>query len=356
MGMLKNGNDFGEDDDDGSWVKVEVDIEGYRTMGDPSFRKHYRLRKDTYETLLETLAHHLVYSGKVQRVRTPLDIPLLMVLWILANPDSFRSVALRFGVLPGTVYYHYAYIIEVLRELAPKYIQWPDAEERIVIKGSFQAYSGFPGIVGVVDGTYNNITAPIEQPDRYINRHDTFSFNTSVVCDHTLLIRDIHLGEVGSIHDQRVFRRSPLYQRLLNDDQQQLIAVDEHLIGDGAYSVSETNFIMSPFRNRGNMTELQRRFNYALCWCRARIEHTFGKAFGQWRRMKMLQCVNLDIATDHIMACFVLHNFMILNGEVLIDLEDAWEAPDDVLERLMENEPMPLEQHLINVLFCHLTH
>ncbi|KAK3931999.1 ATP-dependent helicase/nuclease subunit A [Frankliniella fusca] len=52
--------------------------------------------------------------------------------------------------------------------------------------------------------------------------------------------------------------------------------------------------------------------------------------------MKMLQCVNLDIATDHIMACFVLHNFMILNGEVLMDLEDAWNVPDDQLQQLME--------------------
>ncbi|KAK3931998.1 Putative nuclease [Frankliniella fusca] len=245
MGMLEDGEEFGEDDDDGSWVKVEVDTEGYRSMGDPSFRKHYRLRKETYEILLETLARHLVQSGRVQRVRTPLDVPLLMVLWILANPDTFRSAALRLGVLPGTVYYHYSYIIEALRELAPKYIQWPDAEERMRIKERFRAYSGFPGIVGCIDGTYNTITAPIQQRERYINRHDSFSFNTSVVCDYNLLVRDIHVGEVGSLHDQRVFRRSPLYDRLLNDYQQQYIAVDEHLIGDGAYAV--TDFVFSDF-------------------------------------------------------------------------------------------------------------
>lgn len=195
------------------------------------------------QVLLETLAHHLVYSGRVQRVRNSLDIPLLMVLWILANPDTFRSVALRFGVLPGVVYFHYAYIVEALREMRPKYVQWPDENERALIKARFEEYSGFPGIAGVIDGTYNTITAPVEQRDRYINRHHLFSFNTSVVCDHTLLIRDMHIGEVGSLPDQRTFRRSPLYKKLLEDNDQQYLLVDEHLIGDGAYTL--TDFVSS---------------------------------------------------------------------------------------------------------------
>ena len=48
------------------------------------------------------------------------------------------------------------------------------------------------------------------------------------------------------------------------------------------------------------------------------MEHCFGKAFGQWRRMKFMYSLNIELAVDHIVSCFVLHNFMILNGEVLI--------------------------------------
>ena len=268
-----------------------------------------------FQALLLVVANHLVGMERVQRVRTPLDIVLLMVLWVLANPDTFRSVALRFGCQPGTVYFHYSYIIECLREMAPTYIRWPNANERAEIKEAFQAYSGFPGIIGVIDGTHNVITAPVRQKRRYRNRFQSYSLNTQVVCDHTLLIREIHIGEVGSVFDQRALSRSPLYRKLL-EALQEFLGFDEHLIGDGAYTLIRS--LLVPFRNIGNLTPQQRLYNQLLSRCRARIEHAFGKAFGQWRRMKFLHCVNLDIAVDHIMACFVLHNFMILHGEVML--------------------------------------
>ncbi|XP_034253687.1 putative nuclease HARBI1 [Thrips palmi] len=327
MGMLEEDADLLEcvlrflDDDDGVyWEKVEVDVDGFRRMGDPSFKRHFRLSKPTFEVLLETLANFLMDSGKVVRVRNPIDIPLLMVLWILASQDTFRSVAVQFGYLPGEVYYHYSYIIEALREMGPLFVQWPNEQERVEIEGRFLVYSGMPGVAGAVDGTFNTVTAPLFEKNRYRNRHHQFAYNSMVICDDNLLIRDMHIGEVGSMHDSRVFRRSPLYQRLLHDEENELLAPDQHIIGDKAYTL--TDFVMTPFRNRGNLTPEQRAFNYALCRSRARIEHCFGKAFMQWRRMKMLHVLNHEIAIDHITACFVLHNFMILNGEQLIDWDD----------------------------------
>ena len=80
--------------------------------------------------LLHAVANLLVAHHRIQRVRTPLDLFLLMVLWILANPDTFRSTAVHFGVRPGVVHFHYCYLIEAMREMAPQYVQWPDANER----------------------------------------------------------------------------------------------------------------------------------------------------------------------------------------------------------------------------------
>jgi len=114
------------------------------------------------------------------------------------------------------------------------------------------------------------------------------------------------------MHDQRVLRRSPLFKKLVNPDEDFLLP-DEHIIGDGGYTLMDT--LMVPFRNTGNLTQQQRRYNTSVCRPRARIEHCHGKSFSQWRRLKYLHCVNMDLAVDHIMSCFVLHNFMILNGE-----------------------------------------
>ncbi|KAE8738155.1 hypothetical protein FOCC_FOCC016375 [Frankliniella occidentalis] len=316
VAWMEEGIDLLGDDDEENWVKINVDIDGLRSMGDPSFARHFRVSKATFEILLETLANWMIDNGKVLRIRKRLDIPLLMVLWVLANPDTFRSIALHFGVLPGSLHDHYSTLIGCFRAMAPLYVKWPDAEERRVISAKFEAYSGFPGIVGVIDGTHNVITAPNEQANRYRNRYSSHSLNTQAVCDHNLLIRDFHVGEVGSMHDARVFRRSPLQRKLLENENNDVLDADQHLIGDKAYPL----MLMIPFKNQGNLTAEQRLYNRCLCKSRVRIEHAFGKAFGQWRRMKMLHTANLELAVDHIVSCFVLHNFMILNGEQLLDI------------------------------------
>lgn len=194
--------------------------------------------------MLNAVANHLVAENRIQRVRNPLDLSLMMVLWILANPDTFRSTAVHFGVRPGTVHFHYCYIIEALREMAPQYIQWPSAHERAEIKGRFEGYSGFPGIVGCIDGTHCMITAPVNQKALYRNYKHTYSMKASVVCDDNLLIRDMHVGEVGSMHDARVFRRSPLCRQLAMDDGE-LFEMDEHVIGDSAYPLMDTVSLMN---------------------------------------------------------------------------------------------------------------
>ena len=157
----------------------------------------------------------------------------MMVVWVLANPDTFRSVALQFGTRPGTVHYHYLYILEVLVELAPRFITWPTAAERQETKNYFEELTGFPGIIGCIEGTHHHITAPRYDKIRYINRHDRYSVNTQVLCDHRLLIRDIFTGSVGCKPDAEVLRDSPLCAQLVEGHG--VIDFDEHILGDGGY-------------------------------------------------------------------------------------------------------------------------
>lgn len=163
-----------------------------------------------------------------------------MVVWLLATPDTFRSVALRFGVRPSTLHYFYSYVVEALRELSPHYITWPNEEERIAIKEAFLRATGFPGVIGCIDGTHIFITAPLQDAASYRNRHHCYSLNVQAVVDHNLLVRHLHVGEVGSMSDKRVFRRSPLKEELI---QGRGISQEEHLLGDGGYVL--TSFVSS---------------------------------------------------------------------------------------------------------------
>lgn len=159
---------------------------------------------------------------------------LLMVLWVLATPDTFRSIALRFGKTPGVLHFHYVKIVHALCGLSPIYITWPTVEERAVHKEHVERRTGFPGVVAAIDGCHIEINTPKEEPGRYFNRHHDHSIVLQGVCDEALVFRDIYVGEAGSTHDSRVFRRSPLCLQLLQNAGNYL-SDDEHILGDGAY-------------------------------------------------------------------------------------------------------------------------
>ena len=165
----------------------------------------------------------------------------MMVLWILATPDTFRSVGVKFEVSKSTVHFHYKYIIEALREMAPLYMAWPNAYERELISNEFEALYGYPSVCGWIDGCLIHITAPLEQPQEYVDRHHQYSILLQGVCDYNLLFRDVYIGEPGSVGDKRTFRRSPLGRNILRDP---LVVGDKHLLGDGGYTLtSKVNYL-----------------------------------------------------------------------------------------------------------------
>lgn len=187
--------------------------------------------------LLTVVWNHLQERNRLVRLRTPPDLCLMMALWPIFNPDTFRSSGLHFGKKKAAIYFHYAYVIEALRELAPRYIKWPSPVEREEIKNFFETHYGFPGAVACADGVHIVCTAPLEQPQRYVNRHHSYSILVQAVCDHRLLYRDVYVGEPGSIGDVRNFDRSPLSRNLLTN--QGLLSHGEHVIGDGAYRCND---------------------------------------------------------------------------------------------------------------------
>jgi len=164
---------------------------------------------------LQEVGNHLLYNRLIERERRPVAHMLLMVLWILATPDSLRSVALRFAISKSEVHDHYVLIIGVLRDMTATYITWPNDMERNIIKRNCQRISNFPGIVGIMDGSHVFIKAPREERAAYRNYKFGQSIKVQAVVADSLLVRDVYIGEVCSLHDARVFRRSPLCRSIL---------------------------------------------------------------------------------------------------------------------------------------------
>lgn len=187
--------------------------------------------------LIVEFGHHLTAHNRLIRLRTELDKCLLMAIWIMSNLDTFRATGVIFGVSRSVVHFHYLVVIEALRELAPKFIKWPDRFERDRLKIATERRTGYPGIVSFIDGTLILITAPVIQKEVYRDRHEDYSINVQAVCDSNLLYRDIYVGEPGSNHDTMVFKRSPLSDSLL--ERREILGEDEHIIGDGGYQLTD---------------------------------------------------------------------------------------------------------------------
>ncbi len=88
---------------------------------------------------------------------------------MLANQESYRSVAVRFDPSKGTLHYILSEICKVLCGLRSEYRRWPREDELAHLANGFQQKTGFPGVVEAVDGTHIPIPAPTLHRNSYIN-------------------------------------------------------------------------------------------------------------------------------------------------------------------------------------------
>lgn len=92
-----------------------------------------------------------------------------------------RSICERFNVARSTALYVTRRVIKALIALAPFVIKWPTGERVRQTWLKFEATSGFPKIIGAIDGTHVTIPAPKHNPEAYINRKGHHSIQLQVM-------------------------------------------------------------------------------------------------------------------------------------------------------------------------------
>lgn len=86
----------------------------------------------------------------------------------------FRSISDRFNVGRSTALHITRRVVNVLIELTPAIIKWPTNEECEQIWVGFKAASGFPKVIGAIDGTHVNIPAPKKNPEAKVTIQSNF--------------------------------------------------------------------------------------------------------------------------------------------------------------------------------------
>ncbi|XP_029176982.1 putative nuclease HARBI1 [Nylanderia fulva] len=204
------------------------------------FKEHFRIFPETFEMVLTIIGPALRAINNTLSGRKPIPErkQLFIAIWFMATPDSYRSVATKFGVGKATAFRALRRVTYALHCVAPQFIKWPRDEIAVSVMERFKRSCGFPNVIGAIDGTHIKIRAPPKDAQSYINRKGFHSINVQVICDSLGRFTHVYAGQVGSVHDSRVFRNSPVarFVRL----PEEYFPNDSHIIGDAAYPFNLT--------------------------------------------------------------------------------------------------------------------
>lgn len=130
-----------------------------------------------------------------------------------------------------------------------------------------------------------------------------FYFFRQFVLKILLLFTSVLAGNVGSVHDARVFRLSPVSQYIKNP--QIYFPNNSHIVGDSAYGIHP--YIMVPFKDNGYLTDRQKNFNFCLSSARIAIERAFELWKGRWRSiLDCLAMVTIEKIPEYLIAVYCI--------------------------------------------------
>ena len=183
------------------------------------------------------------------------------------------------------------------------------------------------GVIGAIDGSHIPIKAPKKHHISYINRKGFHSILLQAVSDNNLLFTDCYAGEVGSVHDACMFRRSDLYSQMTSGTT--IFPPGSHLIGDPAYPLMTT--LLTPYKDDGRLTAQKNQFNRKLSAARSSIERAFALLKCRFRRLKYMDMTCTSLIPQCIIACCILHNMCIRCGDI-VELEEGSDDDDDAVQ------------------------
>lgn len=261
--------------------------------------------RDGFNALMDILWTH---EERTQDRDVSTERKTLMFLWYMANQNSFREIADKFNVTKSKAHGCIVELLERVCNLSSRFIQWPSPQEQEQSAQFFQRRAQCPHAIGAIDGCHIRIQRPHHvSASSYLNRKGYYSILLQGICDSAGKLMDVFIGIPGCVHDARMLRLSDFYGRWENQLQ------GHTLLGDSAYiSRDFQNFIQTPLRDNGQLTDVERLRNAALSSGRVIIENAFGRLKCQFRRLRDIQNARLDICVKIILSACTLYNFCIL--------------------------------------------
>ncbi|XP_018311308.1 putative nuclease HARBI1 isoform X2 [Mycetomoellerius zeteki] len=297
---------------------VQLHVKNYvdtvKEYSDVEFKRHFRISRVVFTYLLNLIRPNLERPAGSGRCPISPNLQLLVTLWTMATPDSYRSVCDRFNIGRATAWRAHRKVCAAIYSLADKFIKWPSVEEAQQTWMDVQYKHKFPKVLGAINGTHIRIQKPKEHAENYLNRNGHYSIHLQAVCDSTLKFIHCYAEQPGSMHDMCVFWLSDIPSMYT----EKFFPHDSHLIGDAGYALQK--HVMVPYDNN-DLSGAQINFNERLCSAHVMIEEAIGYLKGRFRSLvDKLYMKRTDLISEYIIACCVLHNICILHEDFLDDI------------------------------------
>uniref|UniRef100_A0A3Q4HWY2 DDE Tnp4 domain-containing protein n=1 Tax=Neolamprologus brichardi TaxID=32507 RepID=A0A3Q4HWY2_NEOBR len=205
--------------------------------------------------------------------------------------------------------------------IVTQFVSFPlDARTLHTHKRAFMDIAGFPGVVGVIDGTHVRIIAPSEDEAVFVNRRNFHSINVQIVFNAACKILDIVAKWPGSTRDARMLSESGIRQLF----ERRYVPANCHLLGDSGYPCKP--WLLTPYLQPRQGPQLN--YNRAHKTTRAVVERGIGQLKRRFHVLHGEVRLRPEKVSKVIIACAILHNICKV-GQIAEPLEDGDEDEDN---------------------------
>ena len=203
---------------------------------------------------------------------------LLIYLFHIGHNPSYDVSAYSHDISKGVIAQSIKLVNNALYDyLVPRYIKFPTPQEAEASAEKFKE-QGFPAklIWGALDGTHVLVRPPINNRDKYHNRHGTTSLNVLLLVDADGIFRWCASHSPGRQHDSAIFHDSKLCKKLQKWSERHLPFKHAVIAADSAFR-RNLAYLLTPFLIAETVeNQMKKDFNSLFCALRAIIERYIG--------------------------------------------------------------------------------
>lgn len=321
-----------------SWTGTSTiwNVSSIRIYDEVMYRRKYRLSRSSMSKLTAFFADHGAFEQSKFKSQYPPERQVELFMRRLGQGSSMFDVADLSCSESYICRLEQKFFPLVLHYLKPELIRMPTEDEAKRSIEVFKGFSGFPGVVGPVDGTFFHTKNFAPGKTDWFSRKQHYALHAQVCINHNLEYIDTVVGWPGSVHDSRVFKTCSLFNGGHGPFPHR---PDWHLLADSGYPL--LRWVMTPWRKHTTRDRRQKRFNKRLSATRVWVEVAIGLT-KLWFKICANRMLTPDLkkAVQTVVVCLTLHNFKIrYDGvdddeieELVQELGGAGEEDDDPLE------------------------